>query len=187
MVHDENEMDGISHISDGTTFEQFIEWCKKNNKIVAIVVSAMLFHTFILIGIIAAINSGNSTDIYESAHPPHQAYQPVTEPVEESVCTTEEPEDSIMDNSEVHEDDSTLPSAFEAGVQTGEILIEARDMLTDFLQGFNEATDAAAWTRERWDSGRERVSRWLEENRSAADDINIDETDTDIADIDDED
>ena len=183
-LHDKNEKNDISHLSDCTSFEHFIEWCKTNSKVVTIVLSAMLFHTLILVGIVVATNSGNSTDIYVSEPPSQQASQPVLKPVEAPVYAVEENENSIEeDRLEESEDVSAPSSPYGTGVQTGELFIETRDAVTDFLQGFNEATGATIWARERWESGKERVGRWIDEHSTADETIIFDETDTDAADI----
>jgi hypothetical protein len=183
-LHNKNKTDDISRISDCTTFEQLIEWCKVNNKAVAIVLSAMLFHSLILAGIIVVLSSGSSTDRYISEYPSHQVSQPESKPIEESEYTIEDTEDSTIESSEVQENDSALYSAYEAGWSTGELFIESRDAVTDFFKGFNEATGAMAWARERWDSGKERVTEWIDENLNTNDNEYLDEIDSDFADID---
>jgi hypothetical protein len=190
-LHDKKEKDKISDINDNTgltAFEQFIEWCYINRKAVTIVLSVMLVHTLIFVGIFAGLRTGNSTDVLEPAHPPHHALQPMPDPVEEPAQINNDTTDSIEDNSEPSESDSTQSAAYDAGIQAGEILNDSIDAVVGFFQGLNEATGATVWAREQWDSGRERVSRWIEEN-SAADDIaddytDLNEDDTEITDTD---
>jgi len=182
-LHDKNRKDIITDNNDNneyTAFEQFIEWCSANKKAVTIAISVMLVHTLIFVGIIVALRTGNSTDIQEPANPSnpsHQEPQPIPEPVEapeeESVNMVEDieiDEDSIEDNSEPSESDTTLSAAYDAGKQTGELLNESIDAVIDFFQGLNEVTGASVWAREQWDSGIERVTRWLDENSHDDDD-----------------
>ena len=190
-LNDKSEKDKISDNNDNseyTVFEQIIDWCYVHKKAVTIVISVMLVHTLIFTGIFLALRTGNSTDIHESAHPPHQASQPTPEPVEEPVYIIDDTKDSIEDNYEQSESDSTQSAAYDAGIQTGELFIYSRDAIVGFFRGFNEATGATVWAREQWNSGRERVSRWIEENLTSDDngdnDIDYDEGDTNITDTD---
>jgi hypothetical protein len=183
-IHDKNEKEKTSDTDDYTAFEQFIEWCEANKRALTIALSVVLFHTLIFAGIILAVRSGNSTDLQNPADHSHQTSHPTPEPAEEPAYNDEATGDNIENNSETPENDSLLSSAFKAGVQTGELFIESRDAVVDFFQGLNEATGASVWVRERWDSGRERVSRWFEENTAAdeEEDTNLSEDNIDIAD-----
>jgi len=183
-LHNRNKADDISRINDCTTFEQLIEWCKMNTKAVAIVLSAMLFHLLILVGIIMVLSSGISTDRYISEYPSHQVSQPESNPIGEFEYTIEDIEDSNIDISEVPGNDTAPFSAYDAGWNTGEFFIESRDAVTDFFQGFNEATGALVWARERWDSGKERVTRWIDENLDTESNECIDEIESNCDDND---
>lgn len=194
-LHNKNEMDNISDNKDNDehtafdNFEQFIEWCYVNKRAVTIAISVMLVHTLIFVGIIA-FRTGSSTDIHETLNPLHHVSQPMPEPpeepVDESIYMIEEAEDNIEDKSVSSENDSTLSAAYDAGLQTGVLLNESLVAVTNFFQGVNEATGASVWVRDKWDSGRERINRWIDENDTVDDTDIVDddkesnETDTNI-------
>jgi len=186
-LYDKNETDEISDNNDYNAVEQFIEWCSANKKVVALIVSAMVFHACIFIGGIVALSTANSTNIHESVHTSNPASQPMMEPVEEPVYKIDEDEDNIEDRHEASKSDSITSAAYETGKHTGELFNESRDSIIDFLQGLNETTGASGWAREKWDSGIERVTRWIDDNSAADEDIDSNEAGTDITGIDYED
>jgi hypothetical protein len=182
-LHDKNEKDKINDNTDSTDYtvlEQLINWCYANKKTATIAISVMLVHSLIFVGIIV-LRTGNSSDRHVSAHPSHPSHQQTPqfpEPAEDPAYITDSTAGNIEDNSDSSESGSMLSAAYDAGVQTGEIFIDTRDVVVDFFQGLNEATGATVWARELWDSSRERVTGWLE-NNTAADDIVDDDIDSD--------
>ena len=88
---------------------------------------------------------------------------PVVEPVEEPATVIVETED-----------ESEYSAAHDFGARTGEILILSRDAMIDFWNGFDETTGASVWARAHWDSGRERMTEWVEENFPPTDDTDED-------------
>ena len=145
-LHDEHEIDDLSHINDLTDFEQFLEWCKVNKKVLSIAITVMLIHTMIFLGTIISINTGSKTDnsFSEAYIPP----PPIVD-IDEPVYSIDEPEDP------------SLSAAYDAGIQAGELLNESIDTVVDFWHGFNEATGATTWAREKYDSSKERLNLWI--------------------------
>jgi len=141
----------IRRIIAMSLFNKAMNWFKTNWRFAAI--GAALFigvGIFAVIMVLSARNSPVST-ISETPLSPPPAPQPVSEPVEKPPETIAEPEDEPA-------------SAYDAGMQTGEAFNESKDALLDFLQGFNEATGASDRARELWESSKDRVNEWLEEN-----------------------
>ena len=168
--HNEIETDERHQQSEPNDLEQFVQWCKTNRKTVAIV-TAMFIHTMIFVGIIVAISMRNSPDnsLSETPHVPPAPdiiAMPADKPANEPSPAIEEPADSYPPG-----------SAYEAGAQTGERLTESLDAIVDFWHGFNEATGASDRARELWDSGRERLGEWIDENYPPEDDDGHDGSD----------
>jgi hypothetical protein len=115
--------------------------------------AGMLFYLIVFIGIFTSnsVHDRPNEAAYDFAPPPTPF--PVVEHVEEPAPVIVETEDG-----------SEYSAAHDFGARTGEILIFSRDAMIDFWNGFDETTGASDWARAHWDSGRERMTEWVEEN-----------------------
>jgi len=178
----ENEMEELPALSDMTDLDQLLAWAKLHWKFLAIG-AAMLVHTIVFIGIIMAGNAKNSSDNVLSDRVPPTAPQPVfasaetpvlqieaavTEPVEEHA---EEPVKQKEESNVASKDESAYEMAYEIGVQTGVVFNETRNKLVSFWHGFDEATGASDWAKDKWDSGKERMSEWLDEREEPVSEV----------------
>jgi len=162
----EIDNDNTYLLSDMTDFEQLYDWFRAHKKFV-IACFIGLIHTVIYFGIIFSIfNRGDTTENAINEACPLSVsviIEPIQEPVKESsILQTDESTIKSVD-------DSSYVTAYEAGMSAGEILIESIDALIDFWNGFDEATGASDWVRDRFADGKERVNEWLDENFPADD------------------
>ena len=114
--------------------------------------AGMLFYMIILIGIFTTINARDLPTAVPIDWVPPPTPEPAVEYVEEPAQITIETVD-----------ESLYISAHDIGVQAGELFLYSRDTIIDFWNGFDEATGASDWARAHWDSGRERMSGWIDE------------------------
>ena len=174
-LYDENknEVEELLALSDMTDLDQLLDWTKFHWKFLAIG-AAMLVHTIVFVGIIIAGNTKNSSDAVLSDKVPPPASQPVLASVEAPTSQIEEIEEVVKEpveepakqkeeSNEESKDDPAYEMAFEIGVQTGVAFNETREALVRFWHGFDEATGASDWAKDKLDSGIERVNEWLDE------------------------
>ena len=150
-------------------FEQFCSWCKINWKLM-VIGAAVFINLTVFVAIIMVSRTNNSPDISISEPPPPPVAEPVPTPAPPpEVEPVEEPSDI-----KTPANDSENASAYDAGLETGAALNESLDLLIDFWHGFNEATGASEWARERLDSGLDAFAEWFDENFPPEHDIDSD-------------
>jgi len=160
MQHKNNEIETDELLSNEemSDFEQMLDWCKANWKILTII-GVMLIHSTIFIGLIMSFGLRNNRDnTMNSEQPPPIVAEPAISPAIADASIQENSDEINPTN-----DDPESITAYEAGLSTGELIIISRDAVISFWHGFNEATGASEWAKEKWESGKDRVSEWLDE------------------------
>jgi len=125
--------------------------------------AGMLFYLIVFIGIFT------SNSVQDLPNEAAYDFAPPTPPFP-IVEHVEEPAPVIIET----ENESEYSAAHDIGARTGEILIFSRDAMIDFWNGFDETTGASDWARAHWDTGRERMTEWVEENFPPTDDTDED-------------
>jgi len=138
-------------------FDSFIDWCRENRWGAAFIISAVLIQMIISIWIFASVNTGTTSNNNTVALPEYNTIESPPPP---------------------QPSDTSLSVAYDLGMQAGQFINESVDILSDLWQGFNETTGASVWAREQWESGKNLVNSWIDENLTFTENPNNDTPDS---------